>query len=123
VAARGDYTVRVEGLREVTRALQRVDSETARYVLDGLKEAAGPVSQDANRRLGRFQGVGAITSRASPAGVFIRQSHRKVTNRRGDFGALQMRVGLIPAATEGEGEFVSRVDSALDRLISKEGFG
>lgn len=113
----------VKGLREVTRALHQVDRETERYVLDGLKEAAVPVSEDANRRLDRYQGIGKITPRASAGGVFIRQSARKKTGKRGDFGALQMRVGLIPAATDGEHEFIDRVDGALGRLISKEGFG
>lgn len=115
--------MRVEGLRTVTRALQRVDDRTAATVLVGLKKAADPVSGDANRRLSKYQGVGAIKVRAAASGIFIQQSKRKVTGRRADFGALQMRIGLIPAAKEGAHEFTERVDLALEELIYKEGLG
>lgn len=119
-AKQGEFTLRVKGYREVNRALQRVDNGTRRAVLDGLKEAAGPVASDANRRLDRFQGIGPVVARATSSGVFIRQSKRKKTGKRSDFGALQMRDGLIPAAESGEREMVDRVDNALGRLISKE---
>lgn len=119
-AARGKYTVHVKGYREANRALQQVDKDTAKYVLDGLKDAAKPIADDANRRLDRYQSVGPIVARASRSGVFIRQSKRKKTGLRSDFGALQMRTGLIPAAEDGERELVERVDDALGRLISKE---
>lgn len=119
-AARGNFTVHVKGYREVNRALKAVDDGAGKAVLDGLKEAANPIAGDANRRLARFQGVGQVVSRATRSGVFIRQSKRKRTGKRPDFGALQMRDGLIPAAEAGERDLVSRVDDALGRLIAKE---
>lgn len=119
-AKRGEFTMHVKGYREVTRALQQTDKETRKYVLAGMKEAAGPMAGDANRRLDRYQGVGPIVARATNSGVFIRQSRRKVTGKRADFGALQMLKGLIPAAEDGERDLVERVDDALGRLISKE---
>jgi hypothetical protein len=122
MAARGEYTVRVQGLRECLRALHTIDRDTKKVVLAGLRAAAVPVAGDANRRLDRYQGIGPITTRASQSGVFIQQSRRKVTGKRADFGALQMRKGLIPAAEGGGEEFVSRVDEALGLLIHAEGF-
>jgi hypothetical protein len=115
--------VRIEGLRETTRALRAIDDGRDKAVRLGLKAAAIPVSADANRRLDRYQSIGPIVPGASlaTASVFIRQSKRKVTGKRADFGALQMRKGLIPAAREGEAEFTVRVDEAIGFLIHKEG--
>lgn len=115
-------TVHVRGLRELQRALKGVDSGLAKVLRDGLKQAAGPVLEDASRRLDRFAGIGALKPVVTQRAVFVRQSRSKVTGRRPDFGATQMRVGLIPAAQAKEDETVKEVEHVLDALIRREGF-
>jgi hypothetical protein len=116
------FRVNVKGYREVLRALNAVDQGTRTAVLAGLMKAAEPVTQDARARLRGYPGlsVESIMPRAVARGVYITQKHGRTTGTRPDFGALQMRVGLIPAATDGKDEFTDRVDDALGILISKE---
>lgn len=123
-AARGSFTVRVKGYRECLRALNQVDKETRKAMLDGLKKAAEPVSQDARQRLSKYHGLdtGSIQPRAVANGVYITQKHGKKTGTRPDFGSLQMQKGLIPAAYEGQDLFVRRVEDEFDDLVRKEGF-
>lgn len=123
-AAKPGYRVHVTGYKESVRALNRVDKGTRRALLAGLKKAAEPVVQDARARLRSYPGLdtGSIVPRASSRGVFITQKHGKRTGTRPDFGALQMRVGLLPAAIDNYDDFVDRVDDALGVLIREEGF-
>ena len=117
-------TVRVRGLRETQRALQKVNKEAAKTVRDALKEATEPVASDARSRLSRYAGasVGTIGPRATNRGVFVTQRARKKTGKRGDFGVLQMQEVLVPALEEHEGEIVERVDDALERLARSARF-
>lgn len=101
--------------------MARVNRGAGREILKGIAEAGRPISDDANRRLARFTAVGPVKSVATVGGVFIRQTKRKVTGRRGDFGSLQMQVGLIPAVESREEEIVVAVEHALDGLIAREG--
>lgn len=117
-------TVRVEGLRELNRALNKVNKDAAKTVRDELKTAAEPIAATARSRLSRFQG--ASTSTIGPpsvtAGVFVTQRKRKVTGKRGDFGALQMRDVLLPALEEHADDAVKAVEQAIDRLGRSAGF-
>lgn len=117
----GGFTVRVEGYREAARALQKVNAGAKREILKGIAEAGRPIADDANRRLGRFTAVGPVKSVGTTGGVFIRQTKRKVSGLRGDFGALQMRDGLIPAVESNEEKIVEHVENALEGLIAREG--
>lgn len=121
MAQTSEFTVRVEGWREAVRALDRVNRGAKREILKGIAEGARPIADDANTRLGRYRGIGRITTRASVTGVFVQQSHRKVTGKRPDFGALQMSRGLIPAVDAGGPEIEGRIEGALDGLITREG--
>lgn len=117
------FRVHVRGYKEALRALNQVDKGTRKAMLTGLKRAAEPVTQDARSRLRGYPGLstGSIVPRATSKGVYITQKHGKTTGTRPDFGALQMRVGLLPAAADGFDEFVDRVDDALGDLIRGEG--
>lgn len=121
---RGAFTLKVKGYREVTRALNKVDKGTRKAMLDGLKEAAKPVAEDARSKLAGYAGIntGSIQPRAVANGVYITQKQGKKTGARPDFGALQMRRGLLPAAYDGQDEFRSRVEDSLDHLIGRAGF-
>lgn len=124
MATRGAVTLRVRGYREVTRALNQVDKGARKALLDGLKEAADPTAQDARAKLSGYAGLdtGSIQPRAVAGGVYITQKHGKKTGTRPDFGSLQMRQGLLPAAYENQDMFRDKVDDALGRLINREGF-
>jgi hypothetical protein len=55
------------------------------------------------------------------AAVLVRHSKGKVTGRRGDFGALQMRNVLIPVLQEKEPEIRDGFEQMLDKLIASSG--
>jgi hypothetical protein len=117
-------TVRVKGLRELQSAFRRIDAEAATAVRKDLVETAQPVADAARGKISRYPGasLGTIRLRATTRSVFVTQGKRKVTGRRGDFGALQMRVGLIPALAENSDQIVRGVEQTLDRLASSNGF-
>lgn len=116
-------TVRIHGLREAQRALQKVNREAAKRVRDTLKQVAEPVAEDARTKLARYPGasVGTIGPRATMRGVFVTQRARKVTGSRPDFGALQMTRVLIPALEENEDMVLDEVEQALDKLGRQAG--
>jgi hypothetical protein len=117
-------TVRIRGLRELNRSLNKINKEAARTVRNAIKEAAEPVAAAARSKLSRFQGasVGTIAPRASVKGAFVTQRARKVTGLRPDFGRLQMTEVLVPALEEHRDEVLDRVEDALDRLGREAGF-
>jgi hypothetical protein len=121
---RGAFTVKVRGYREVTRALNKVDRGTRKSLLEGLKKAAEPTAQDARSKLSGYAGLSTSTiqPRAVGTGVYITQKKGKTTGTRPDFGALQMRSGLLPAVYDHQDEFADKVDDALGALIRREGF-
>lgn len=116
-------TVHLEGWREAMRALDDIKRGTGKAVLGGLAEAAEPVRRSWVSKLSRYRG--ASTSTLTPgvlrSGIVIRQRKRAVTGKRGDFGALQMRLGLA-ALAENQDETVRAVEDALDALTRREGF-
>jgi hypothetical protein len=117
-------TVRVRGLAELNRALNNLNKEAKRAVLDELKKTAEPVAADARSKISRYQGasLGTIKPRATGRSVFVTQNARKVTGKRGDFGALQMTRGLMPALDENTDKIVTGLEHAIDRLAAREGF-
>lgn len=116
--------IHVTGYREVIAALGRVSNESRPVLIGALKEAAWPVASDSKSRLKRYQGISlqTITPRVSTRGVFVTQRAKKVTGRRGDFGALQMTKGLMPALEDNREETYLGVELAFAALIKKEGF-
>jgi len=117
------FRLHVTGYRETLRALSQVDKGTAKAMRDGFKRAAEPVAGDARARLSGLAGIslGTIRPRVSSAGVYIRQGKGKRSGKRPDFGALQMRRGLLPAAEHGAPEFEHAIEHELDALIRGEG--
>lgn len=117
-------TLRVENLREFLRAVNKIDRGEKKAIKDTLAEAAQPVAATARQRLSRYAGASLTTigPRVVTAGVFVTQRARKVTGKRGDFGALQMREGLIPALAEHEDDVVEALEDALDDLGRSAGF-
>jgi hypothetical protein len=117
-------TLRVEGIREVQAAFRSVSRDLATQFGEDLKRAAEPVASSARDKISRYRGasLGTIRPRRRGPVVYVEQAKRKVTGRRGDFGGLQMRHGLIPALEENEGQIFATVSDALDRYASSAGF-
>lgn len=114
--------VRLHGLRELQRSLQRVNRAAAKTVRDALKESVEPAVASTKAKEGRWAGasVGTIGARATNRSVFVTQRARKVTGRRPDFGSLQMREALIPSVWENVNEITRGVERAFDRLLRRE---
>lgn len=117
-------TIRVKGYRETARALQRVNKGAKVALYKGLRDAATPIAEDARSRLSGYQGIktSSIRPRAGLRGVYITQSAKKTSGLRPDFGSLQMRVGLLPAAYSRQDDIVEKVEEAFILLTKLEGF-
>jgi hypothetical protein len=120
----GKPLVVVRGYREADRAFRAVGSEISGEFRDEMKSAAEPIAADARAKLSRYIGASVQTIRpiALARGVVIRQTARKITGKRPDFGALQMTRALIPARDENEDAVIRGLENALDRLTREEGF-
>lgn len=117
-------TVRVEGLKELNRAFKNVSKELQKELRVGLKKAAEPVATDARRRAARFGAKTAAGIKPSARGTsaFVRQSNRKTSGRRPDFGGIQMAAAFLPALAANEDAVVREVEHLLDRIADREGF-
>src|SRR4051812_1569705 len=116
-----EFVVHVRGMRETVRAFRAVDAGLAKEVKQALAKAAEPVAQGARDRLSRYRGIslGTISPRATQSSVFVTQRAKKRTGKRGDFGALQMTHGLMPALEDHFGDTVREVENALDAIIDR----
>jgi len=117
-------TVRVTGVREVTAAFRKIDTQLAKQFGDDLKKAAEPVAETSRQKVTRYAGasINTIRARRRGASVFVEQSARKVTGKRGDFGALQMRNVLEPALDENAPQVFTEVERVLNQYASSAGF-
>lgn len=111
-------TVRVRGLREFQRALAKADKAQRKEIRATFKEVGEVVRADAASRFGRIDAGSAAgyRVRVRQRGVSVEQSRRRVTGKRADYGALQMRLALIPAGKEKEPQVVQAFEKALDRI-------
>jgi hypothetical protein len=116
-------TIKVEGLAEVNAAFKEYGTLVHKDLGADLKEAAQPVVDTAKERE-KWQGasIPTIRSRRYGLNVWVEQSARKVTGRRGDYGALQMRDALIPALDQHTAEIEAKTDAALDKYALLAGF-
>lgn len=116
-------TIHVKGYRETVRSLNAVNRGAKRALQAGLREAAQPIASDTRSRLSGYRGISlaTINPSATTRGVSIVQRAKRVTGKRPDFGALQMRRGLIPAVRAADGEIRDRVEEAFAALAHNEG--
>jgi len=117
-------TVRVTGLKEFTAAVKVAQGRTGVAELGNqLKEVAEPVAQGTRQKLGRYGGdpAGGVRVRRRGLNIAVEQSKRKVTGKRGDFGALQMRKAFVPSLEENRAQVVAGVEKWLDTAISTAG--
>jgi len=124
MAASGFGTVRIRGLRETQRAFVKLGLGIRAELVAELRRVAEPVAATAKDKLARYDGIslGTIGPRTSVLGAFVTQRARKVTGQRPDFGALQMREGLIPALEEHADDIEEGALHALDAITREAGF-
>lgn len=120
-------TVRVEGLRELSRAFARLSDDLKMELRSGLREAAEPVREEAEHEaVRRIRKIGSVWSRmrlgVTMAYVYVAPATRR---RRGTprpmFGTLLFKA-MLAAAEQKENELVRRLERLLDRLEKREGF-
>jgi hypothetical protein len=117
-------TIRVRGYRETASSLGKVNKGAKAALFTGLRAAAAPIAADAQQRLSGYRGMSTATIKPSAQvrGVFVIQRARKKTGQHPDFGALQMREGLIPALEAGAVDIEKKVEEAFEALIIIGGF-
>lgn len=116
--AKSDSTIRMRGYREFMRATAKAEKETRRTIHERLREAGDIVKRDAAARFMRYDvhTASGFRIRSRVGGVFVEQKLRKTTGAHPEYGALQMRVALLPALDAKSGEVEKRMDQALKDL-------
>lgn len=120
--------VRIKGLRELNRALNKVNKGAAKAVRDELKEAAEPVRQTAERLAGvEIRNIGptwsAMRIGSRSATVYVApRARNQGGSPRPNLGILLLERAMFPAVAAHEDEIVDRVEDALDRLGASAGF-
>lgn len=122
--ARSVASYKIHGLRELSRALDRIERNAARDARDALERVAEPIAASARERKARYPGAvqGSIWPRTSRKSVYVEDKAKPFTGERGDFGSLIVRRVLLPSLYEHEDEVVRELDDTLDRLGRKAGF-
>lgn len=110
--------IRVSGIRELLRATDRAGKETKTAVRQIIRNTALHVRILARERFDRYDTRSAAGYRVvvRQRGVAVEQSLRKVTGKRPDYGSLQMRRALLPAARIEAAETERQLELAIDRI-------
>jgi hypothetical protein len=108
----------VRGYRDFLRAADRAGRESKRAVRDTLRDVGEIVRRDAADRFEKYDARSAAgyKVRVRQRGVAVEQSLRKTTGKRPDYGALQMRKALLPAAISNEKRVELQFSRALDKV-------
>jgi hypothetical protein len=114
-------TVTVKGYREFLRACDRAGKETKKEIRGTFREVGEVVRVPWAHDLDRFGTKTARGLRVSVAqkGVSVRQSLRKTTGTRPDFGRIQQTFGdavLASKQTEVEHAFEKAIDRVADHF-------
>jgi hypothetical protein len=111
-------TVRVHGFRAFQRAVRLAGPDARRETRDAFKDVGEAVRSTAERFFRPIDqaSAAAYVVRSRARGIAVESRMRRTTGRRPDFGALQMRRALLPAATAEEHETERRLEHAYDRV-------
>lgn len=121
--ARGGFygsSIVVEGLRDVTRAVERSDGELDDWLRGGLNDIAEAVAVDVRSAYSVYSGIGAEHVKAKvtrPGNAIVAQTLRRgrdLNRRRPNFGGLMMRKAFLPALHANE----ATVEASWLRLSS-----
>lgn len=117
--------VKIEGLRELERALRASDKDAAKGLRKELREAAKVVAMDARGKLSPYSGYSAMGLRPRVRAGLVavaEQSRKRTTGQHPEFGSLIMRRALVPALWENRDEIDRRMESMLDNVGRDNGF-
>ena len=111
-------TLRVEGYREFMRAVARADNESRKRVRTVFREVGEDVRADAQTFFDPISSKSAAgyRTRVRQTGIVVQQSLTKVTGRRPDYGALQMRRALLPALAANAPELDQKMERAMGQV-------
>lgn len=118
----GNYTVKVEGLRQLERGLKQADADAAKGLRKELREAAKIVSLEARSRFTAIDSRSAMgmVPRVRAGLVAVAEQRRsKTTGKRPDYGALQMKRAFLPALSAKQPEVMRRVENMLDNVAER----
>lgn len=115
-------TVRVHGLRELNRALSKVEKDLAKEVRQAFREAAEPVRVEAALLFAPVSARSAAGYRVvvRQRGVAVEQKYGRTTGDHPEFGAMQMQTALIPALQRNEDKVFDGTERVIGRLINRE---
>lgn len=115
-------TIKVEGMRNLLRTLERSEADASLFLRAGLQEIAEGVALGVRMRYRPYSGMGADGVRAKvtrPGNAVVVQTLRKSRNpmrHRGNFGGLMMRKAFLPALDAGQAGAQAKLDELLVKL-------
>lgn len=111
----------VNGYRSLMIGFQHADRETKRDARKILAGAGKAIVQDATARIAPKDARSAAGYRTSvrQRGIVVRQSLRKTTGLHPEWGAYQMRHGLIPARSAQMPETTRALEHAMDQIADR----
>jgi hypothetical protein len=127
-------TVRVNGLKELTRAFGAISQDLSDEVRDELLDAVAPVKDRAEQlALSRISNMprspeyaemrtGVSKARGVVYMVPAWRTTRRPGRKRKDFAELLLSRAMDPAVDEQEPEIIRGLERALDRLAGEHGF-
>lgn len=119
--------VRVEGLRELNRALRTVSAGVRRDLRGQLRTAAEPARSEAQSlAFSQISNIGPVWGRmkigVTTSAVYIAPATRRQGGSpRPNLGGLLLRQAMIPAADDKQQEIRERLDDWIGGLISSAG--
>lgn len=126
--------VKVKGLRETTRAFNKIEGDLTEELTDGLKQAAEPVRAAAEKKAveqirnmphgSPWAEQQTVVSKRT-ALAYIRPAKRATRNptrKRKNLADLLMGRAMEPALQENEERVKEKVEDVLDRLGREAGF-
>ena len=118
------YALKVTGLREFLAKTDAAGKQTKRLVREGLREAAEPVRREAARLFTAYDEKSAQNYRVvirRTGTIRVEQRLRRTTGKHPEFGKLQMREALLPAADRKRDELYANVEGQLREIVRRFG--
>lgn len=113
MAATG-YALR--GYQDVLRGLRDADKDSRRKIRAEFREVGRIVQRSATERFSAIdqRSAAGFKTVVRLRGVSVEQSLKRTTGKRPDYGSLQMRKALIPAAIGKQDDLERGIEHALD---------
>ena len=115
-------TIRVEGLRQLSRTVRESDDAMNEWLRAGLEKVGERVAVDVRHSYSVYSAVGAEgvkTKVTKPGNVIVAQTLRRgrdMNRRRPNFGGLMMRKAFLPALDKHEADVAESVEKLFAEL-------